>query len=59
MKRFELRKIRREEAEARQAARDKRGDAGQIKRLVTTGHGCCREVARLKARIAAGREKKA
>ena len=43
---------RREEAAERQAVRDARSDKDQIRHLESKGHGHCREVTRLRARIA-------
>jgi hypothetical protein len=43
---------RRREALARQAERDERGDAGQLRQLERGGHGDCKEAARLRKRIA-------
>lgn len=57
MRRAELQKMKREEAALRQADRESRTDEAQIKLLESGGYGECREVARLKVRIAK-REKK-
>jgi hypothetical protein len=42
---------RRREAEERQAERDRRGDEGQLNRLIDKGHGHCKEVQRLRDRM--------
>ena len=42
------REARRTEAAERQAARDKRTDEQQLKRLIAAGHAHCREAKRLK-----------
>ena len=48
----------REEAEARRAIRDARGDAGQLDHLEANGHGDCREAIRLRTRVAWAQAKK-
>lgn len=48
---------RREGAELRQSARDTRSDEQQILLLISQGYGSCKEVGRLRKRIA-NREKK-
>lgn len=50
------RERRRREAEDRQAARDKRGDKAQLKKLIDNGHGHCREVDRLIKKLNIGVE---
>ena len=47
----EARQTRQREATERQAERDKRTDQQQIDRLRANGHGDCKEVHRLKARL--------
>ncbi len=42
---------RRSAAEARQAARDRRTDEQQHRRLIDAGHGGCKEVERLRNRM--------
>lgn len=44
---YVARQERRESAEERQAERVKRGDRGQLDRLIKLGHGHCREAQRL------------
>ena len=41
------RELRRTEAAARQAARDKRTNEQQLHRLINSGHGHCKEAQRL------------
>jgi hypothetical protein len=45
-------KVRREEATQRAAAREQRGDAGQLKKLESRGFGECREAKRLREKLA-------
>jgi hypothetical protein len=49
----ENQKVRREEAAQRAAEREKRGDAGQLKRLEQRGFGECREAKRLRQKLQA------
>ncbi len=47
----ERREERQREAQERQAAREKLGDAGQLAKLEKAGHGHCKEAERLRKRL--------
>ncbi len=49
---------RQREAKERQAERDRRSDEAQHRKLINEGHGGCKEVALLRARMTKAAEKK-
>lgn len=51
MKSREKRQQLREQAEQMAAAREARGDAGQLARLETRGHGHCKEAEKLRKKL--------
>jgi hypothetical protein len=50
----ERRAVRLEQAEARQAERTQRGDAGQLRRLESLGFGDCKEAQGLRTKLSGG-----
>ncbi len=53
-----VREARQQSAKERQAERDKRTDEQQHRKLINVGHGHCKEVARLRARMTKAASKK-